>query len=222
MRLLIIEDNIDSLISMKKILEKENFCVDIADNGIEGEEKAYINNYDLILLDLRIKDKDGKDIIKYLREENISSPIIVISAHQEVRESLDLGADDYICKPFDFEVLIARINAVIRRSYGKSTPKINIGNLAIDTKLKKVTFENKKIELTSKEYSIFEHLALNHPRIVSSEEIQEHIYDEHFDLFSSVLRVHITKLRKKLKSITGTDILINIRGKGYSLREINF
>lgn len=222
MRLLIIEDNIDSLISMKKILEKENFCVDIADNGIEGEEKAYINNYDLILLDLRLKDKDGKDIIKYLREENISSPIIVISAHQEVRESLDLGADDYICKPFDFEVLIARINAVIRRSYGKSTPKINIGNLAIDTKLKKVTFENKKIELTSKEYSIFEHLALNHPRIVSSEEIQEHIYDEHFDLFSSVLRVHITKLRKKLKSITGTDILINIRGKGYSLREINF
>ena len=221
MRLLLIEDNIDSLTSMKKILEKENFCVDIADNGIEGEEKAYINNYDLILLDLKLQDKDGKDIIKYLREESISSPIIVISAHQEVREVLDLGADDYICKPFEFEVLIARINAVIRRSYGKSIPLINIGKLSIDTKLKKVSFDNKKIELTSKEYSIFEHLVLNHPRIVSSEEIQEHIYDEHFDLFSSVLRVHITKLRKKLKSITGMDILINVRGKGYTLREIN-
>lgn len=221
MRLLIIEDNADFLASMKKILEKENFCVDIADNGIEGEEKAYINDYDLILLDLKLPDKDGKDIIKYLREESISSPIIVISAHQEVREALDLGADDYICKPFQFDVLISRINAVIRRSYGKSTPKIDIGNLSIDTKLKRVSYNNKKIELTSKEYSIFEQLALNYPRIVSSEEIQEHIYDEHFDLFSSVLRVHITKLRKKLKNITGTDILINVRGKGYSLREIN-
>ena len=221
MRLLVIEDNTELLESIRKVLEKDCFCVDVADNGIEGEEKAYINDYDLILLDLKLPDKDGKEIIKYLREEAIVVPIIVISGHNQVREVLDLGADDYVCKPFHFDELISRINAVIRRSYGKSTPKIDIGNVSVDTKLKRVTFNNTKVDLTSKEYSIFEHLALNYPRVVSSEEILEHIYDENFDMFSSVLRVHITKLRKKLKNTIGTDILVNIRGKGYTLREIN-
>ncbi len=224
MRLLIIEDNVTILDYMKIELEKKGFCVDIAITGGVGEEKAYINEYDLILLDLKLPDKDGNQIVKYLRDENISTPIIIISGCYDTENILscfNLGADDYIKKPFQIEELIARINAVIRRSCGKSTPVINIGNLLIDTRLREVKYKNKKIKLTSKEYDILEYLSLKYPLVISSEELLEHVYDEHFDIFSSVLRVHITKLRKKIKNITGVDVLVNIRGKGYAVREIS-
>lgn len=224
MRLLIIEDNVAILEYMKIELEKNGFCVDISTTGGVGEEKAYINDYDLILLDLKLPDKDGNEIIKYLREENINTPIIIISGCSDTKDilnSFNLGADDYIKKPFQIEELIARINAVIRRSCGKATPTVNIGNLLIDTRLREVKYLNKKIDLTSKEYEILEYLGLKYPLVISSEELLEHVYDEHFDIFSSVLRVHITKLRKKIKGITRADILVNIRGKGYALKEIN-
>lgn len=224
MRLLIIEDNIEVLKNMKTELEKNGFSVDVSNSGVEGEEKAYINEYDLILLDLKLKDKNGIEIIKYLREENILSPVIIISGccdSEEIVESLKLGADDYIRKPFELEELIARVNAVIRRTYGKASSNIIIGDMSIDTIIRKVTFNGNGVKLTSKEYDILEYLAIRHPAVISSEELLEHIYNEHVDMFSSVLRVHITKLRKKIKNITGTDILVNMRGKGYSLNEIN-
>lgn len=222
MRLLIIEDNVSILEYMKSELEKNGFCIDIATTGGVGEEKAYINDYDLILLDLKLPDKNGNDIIEYLRNENINTPIIIISGCYDTKDilrSFNLGADDYIKKPFQIEELIARINAVIRRSCGKATSTISIGKLLIDTRIREVRYHNKKIDLTSKEYDILEYLSLKYPLVISSEELLEHVYDEHFDIFSSVLRVHITKLRKKIKNITGDDILVNIRGKGYALKE---
>ena len=220
MRLLIIEDNLDVLLSMKIGLENHGFCVDVADNGIEGEEKAYINEYDLILIDITLPDKNGIDIVKYLRGENVDVPIIIISGcnnHDIIINSFNLGIDDYITKPFLIEELVARVQAVIRRVNGKVNPNIIIGKFNINTVLKKVTYKNKNIDLTSKEYDILEYLAIKYPAIISSEELLEHIYDESFDSFSSVLRVHIAKLRKKIKNISGIDILNNVRGKGYSL-----
>ncbi|KRU27553.1 response regulator transcription factor [Clostridium botulinum] len=220
MRLLIIEDNIELANSMKMGLEKMGFHIDVSNTGSDGEEKASINEYDVILLDLNLPDIDGIEILNYLRSESIETPVIIVTARDEVEQlafGLDNGADDYIIKPFKLLELRARIHAIIRRFHGRTNPIINIGNLQLNPITRTVEIENKPITLASKEFDILEYICYRHPAVVSSEEIAEHIYDENFDPFSSVLRVHIARLKKKLSNASGKEILINIRGKGYVL-----
>ena len=220
MRLLIIEDTKELADSMKAGLEKARFYIDVSYNGLEGEEKAYTNGYDAILLDLNQPDKDGIDILKFLRSEHIDTPVVIITARDEIEEralGLDLGADDYLTKPFQLLELRARVQAVIRRFHGRSNPVIEIGGLSIHSASRTAAWQGKAIPLAAKEFDILEYIAQRHPAIVSSEEIVEHVYDENFDPFSTVLRVHLTKLRKKLTEASGRDILITTRGKGYSL-----
>lgn len=220
MRLLIIEDNIKLANCMKNGLEKSGFCIDVANNGIDGEILTFINMYDCILLDLNLPDKDGIDILKYLRKKNIESPIIIISARDEIEErafGLDLGADDYITKPFELLELRARVQAVIRRFNGRSNPEIIINSLVINPASRTVIISDKKVNLAIKEFDILEYIAEKYPNVVSSEEIAEHIYDETFNPFSSVLRVHVAKLRKKLLAAVGYEVMITMRGKGYRL-----
>lgn len=220
MRLLVIEDNKELALSIKAGLEKNGFYIDVSYTGMEGEEKAYTNGYDSILLDLNLPDKDGIEILKFLRSEHIETPVIIITARDEIEEralGLDLGADDYLTKPFQLLELRARVQAVIRRFQGRSNPIIEVGNLTIRPAARVALWENKPIPLSTKEFDILEYIAGCHPAIVSSEEIVEHVYDETFDPFSSVLRVHLTKLRKKLNDISGKELLITTRGKGYSL-----
>ncbi|EKS4342133.1 response regulator transcription factor [Clostridium sp. CTA-1] len=220
MRLLIIEDNIELANSMKMGLEKMGFHIDVSNTGSDGEEKASINEYDVILLDLNLPDIDGIEILNYLRSESIETPVIIVTARDEVEQlafGLDNGADDYITKPFKLLELRARIHAIIRRFHGRTNPIINIGNLQLNPITRTVEIENKPVALASKEFDILEYICYRHPAVVSSEEIAEHIYDENFDPFSSVLRVHIARLKKKLSNASGKEILINIRGKGYVL-----
>ncbi|MGO5066626.1 response regulator transcription factor [Clostridium sporogenes] len=220
MRLLIIEDNIELSNSMKIGLEKMGFHIDVSNTGSDGEEKASVNEYDVILLDLNLPDIDGIEILNYLRGESIETPVIIITARDEVEQlafGLDNGADDYITKPFKLLELRARIHAVIRRFHGRTNPIINIGKLQLNPITRTVEIENKLVALASKEFDILEYICYRHPAVVSSEEIVEHIYDENFDPFSSVLRVHIARLKKKLSNTSGKEILINIRGKGYVL-----
>ncbi|APQ95124.1 DNA-binding response regulator [Clostridium botulinum] len=220
MRLLIIEDNIELANSMKMGLEKMGFHIDVSNTGSDGEEKASINEYDVILLDLNLPDIDGIEILNYLRNESIETPVIIVTARDEVEQlafGLDNGADDYITKPFKLLELRARIHAVIRRFHGRTNPIMNIGPLQLNPITRTVEIENKPVALASKEFDILEYICYRHPAVVSSEEIAEHIYDENFDPFSSVLRVHIARLKKKLSNSSGKEILINIRGKGYVL-----
>ncbi|ACA45494.1 response regulator transcription factor [Clostridium botulinum] len=220
MRLLIIEDNIELANSMKMGLEKMGFHIDVSNTGSDGEEKASINEYDVILLDLNLPDIDGIEILNYLRSESIETPVIIVTARDEVEQlafGLDNGADDYITKPFKLLELRARIHAIIRRFHGRTNPIINIGKLQLNPITRTVEIENKPVALASKEFDILEYICYRHPAVVSSEEIAEHIYDENFDPFSSVLRVHIARLKKKLSNASGKEILINIRGKGYVL-----
>ncbi|KOR23846.1 response regulator transcription factor [Clostridium sp. FAM 1755] len=220
MRLLIIEDNIELSNSMKIGLEKMGFHIDVSNTGSDGEEKASVNEYDVILLDLNLPDIDGIEILNYLRGESIETPVIIITARDEVEQlafGLDNGADDYITKPFKLLELRARIHAVIRRFHGRTNPIINIGKLQLNPITRTVEIENKLVALASKEFDILEYICYRHPAVVSSEEIVEHIYDENFDPFSSVLRVHIARLKKKLSNTSEKEILINIRGKGYVL-----
>lgn len=218
MRVLIIEDHKELSDSVREHLLIENYQVDVAYEGIIGEEKAFVNEYDVILLDLNLPDKDGIDILKFLRSEGIETPIVIMTARDALDErtmGLDSGADDYIGKPFQLKELSARMRAVIRRYYGRSQPLITIGSLSINPASRQARWNQDLIPLNVKEFDILEYLAMRHPSVVSSEEIAEHIYDEDFDPFSSILRVHFTRLRKKLEKTCGKDILVNIRGKGY-------
>jgi DNA-binding response OmpR family regulator len=220
MRLLIIEDNAELSNSMKKGLEKAGFHVDASLTGEEGEEMAFVNGYDAILLDLNLPDKDGIDILRFLRGAKVDVPVIVISARDEIEEralGLDLGADDYLPKPFQLLELSARVRAVIRRFHGRTNPLITINSLVIDPSGRTVKFNGIEVELAAKEFDILEYIATRHPAVVSSEEIAEHVYNDDYNPFSNVLRVHLTRLRKKLMLAAGCDILRTTRGKGYSL-----
>lgn len=220
MRLLIIEDNVELANSMKKGLEKINFQVDISYFGEDGEEKATVNEYDVILLDLNLPDVDGIEVLKYLREKNVSTPIIIITARDQVSDlaiGLDNGADDYITKPFKLLEVRARIHAVIRRFHGRTNPIISIGKLELNPINRTVHIDGNEVILAIKEFDILEYICFKYPAVVSSEEIVEHVYDENFDPFSSVLRVHISRLKNKVNTAYGKDILLNVRGKGYCL-----
>lgn len=222
MRILIIEDNRELALSVQKGLEREKFVVDLALSGLAGEEKAYVNTYDAILLDLNLPDKDGLSILNFLRNSNIDSPIIIITARDEIEErakGLDFGADDYLVKPFELLELVARIRAVIRRFHGRSSPHIKIGQLTIDPVKRFVSYSGKEVILKPKEFDILLCIAQSYPAVVSTEEIAEHVYDENFDPFSSVLRVHLARLKKQLAQVSDKELLKTIRAKGYQLCE---
>lgn len=220
MRLLIIEDDKQLAGEMRIGLERQGFTVDIANTGLEGEEKACVTDYDAVLLDLNLPDKDGMDILVFLRNSGRNMPVLIVSARETVKDraaGLDLGADDYIAKPFDFIELTSRIRAVVRRFYGRTDPRITIGSLCIDPAARAALWERNAIPLSAKEFDILLYLAERYPEVVSGEEIIEHTYDEEFDLFSSVLRVHISNLRKKLQAAGGQNLLMTVKGKGYRL-----
>ena len=218
MRVLVVEDNRELALSVKKGLEQENISVDVAYDGESGEEKAFINSYDGILLDLNLPKKDGLSVLQSLRAEEVESPVIIITARDEIEErakGLDFGADDYLVKPFELLELKARIRAVIRRYHGRALPQISIGALKIDPLGRRVSYQKTEVVLKPKEFDILLCIAQRHPAVVSSEEISEHVYD--FDPFSSVLRVHLARLKKKLAEAAEKEVLKTIRAKGYQL-----
>ena len=220
MRVLVVEDNRELVLSVKKGLEQENISVDVAYDGESGEEKAFINSYDGILLDLNLPKKDGLSVLQSLRAEEVESPVIIITARDEIEErakGLDFGADDYLVKTFELLELKARIRAVIRRYHGRALPQISIGALKIDPLGRRVSYQKTEVVLKPKEFDILLCIAQRHPAVVSSEEISEHVYDEDFDPFSSVLRVHLARLKKKLAEAAEKEVLKTIRAKGYQL-----
>lgn len=221
MRLLIIEDQVALATLMKQRLEEYGYACDVAYNGCEGEWKGSITLYDAILLDLNMPDMDGFEVLKSWRTQNIETPVLIVSARNEVAQriqGLSLGSDDYIVKPFEFDELHARIQAVIRRYHGRVNPEITIGHLTIHPSTRQVYIDETMILLSAKEFDILEYIALKHPHFVSSEEIVDHVYNEAYDPFSSVIRVHLANIRKKLM-VQGTSLLQNSKGKGYYLCE---
>lgn len=220
MRVLMIEDSIELANTVKAGLERENISVDVAYTGLTGEEKAFVNQYDAILLDLNLPDKDGLDILSFLRGAQVETPIIIITARDEIQErakGLDFGADDYLVKPFELLELNARLRAIIRRFHGRTTPQITIGDLVVNPICRQVAYGGELIALKPKEFDILLCIAENYPAIVPVVKIAELVYDEDFDPFSSVLRVHMARLKKKLADAAGKELLKNIRTKGYQI-----
>lgn len=219
MRLLIIEDEIGILEALQKGLRKEGYAVDIVSDGYEAMEYLELNNYDLVVLDINLPGIDGFSILSHLRKKKVDTRVIIISANREIEDrikGLDLGANDYLVKPFDFQELKARIRSLLRRKFVSTPNTLQEAGIEINLSTLKVTYEGQNIPLTLKEYGILKYLVENKGRVVSSEELFEHIWDEHSDPFSKVIRVHIYSLRKKLTQVTGKDrIITTLKGVGY-------
>lgn len=222
MRLLIVEDEISILEALQKGLKKDGYAVDIAPAGDEAIELLSFNTYDLIVLDINLPGVDGFSILKDLRKNNPDTRVIIVSANREIEDrikGLDLGANDYLVKPFDFQELKARIRSLLRREFVSKPNILKEDGLELNLSTLKISYDGKDIPLTLKEYSILKYLLQNKGRAVSSEELFNHVWDDHADPFTKVIRVHIYSLRKKLISATGKDdIITTLKGVGYLFR----
>ena len=190
MRILVIEDEKRLAAILKKGLEESGFVVDVALDGEDGLFMAETYPYDAVLLDILLPKVDGLIVLKTLRAKRIGVPVLMLTAKGELEDrvrGLNLGADDYLIKPFDFSELLARLNTVIRRSMGKASSVIVIDDLPLDMNAKTVTRSGKEINLSAKEYNLLEYLALNSGRVIGRTELTEHLYDTEFDLDSEVV-----------------------------------
>ena len=223
MRLLLIEDEEDLINTLSRGLRKVGYAVDTATDGRDGLDLFYMNEYDLIILDLNLPSMDGLEILSKIREENQDCKILILSArsnYEQRIEGLDRGADDYLVKPFDFGELNARIRNLLRRSFTKQSSKLKYENIIIDMTKRTVYGENNEnIDIRPKEFAILEYLIINRGRVISAEELIEHIWDNDESMFSNVIKVHLSNLRKKLSQHCKEEIILNVRGVGYTINE---
>jgi DNA-binding response OmpR family regulator len=222
MRILIVEDEEKLAKSLKKALEAEAYAVDVANNGEEGFEAGLVEDYDVVVLDLGLPDTDGISVCHKWREEGRKMPVIMLTARDTTKEKvlgLDSGADDYLIKPFELEELLARIRSLVRRKSGEIKNVFEIGDLSLDTGKKLVMREGKEVVLTAKEYSLLEYLMVNKDRVVSKEEILQHVWDMNTDPFTNVVDVYIGYLRSKIdKPFANKESLIKtLKGMGYKI-----
>ena len=216
MKLLIIEDEKDLIIPVKRFLEKNNLVVDTALDGIKALDLIRTSHYDCVLLDLNLPEIDGLTIAKKMREESNETPIIMVTARSQVYDKLegfDSGADDYVTKPFELKELLARIRAVIKRSSLNKSKMLEVGNVKLYPDSNRALVGNKKFELSNKETAIFEYLIRNKGKIVSTEELLEHVWDSEIDFFTDTVKTHIKTLRKKIDP--QKNIIKTVKGKGY-------
>ena len=221
MRLLVVEDDLDLQKNIKEHLEAANYLVDVASDGEDGLFQGVECPYDAAIIDVGLPKIDGISLIKSLRVQNISFPILILTARnswQDKVAGLDAGADDYLTKPFHVQELVARLNALIRRSAGKASPIIENGPLTINTTSMVVEVNKSIIKLSSSEYKLLEYLMLHLGEVKSKSTLTEHIYDQDFDLDSNVIEVFIRRLRKKLDPNSEFNFIETLRGQGYKLK----
>lgn len=223
MKLLVVEDEHLLNAVITKGLKKCGYAVDSAFDGEEALELYEINAYDLIVLDLNLPEIDGIEVLRTIRNEDHEIKIIILSARSEVEDKitgLDMGANDYLVKPFDFHELEARIRNLLRRSFVQQNTSLTCGPITVDTAKRLVTADNTPVDLTKKEYAMLEYLLHHKEKVVSIEEMIEHIWDSEADLFSNSYKFHIHSLRKKLSAVLGeNDLIRNIRGQGYIISD---
>jgi len=214
MKILIIEDDEAILSLLKRGLEEEGMIIDTATNGEDGEYLAKINHYDIIILDWMLPQKSGIEVLESLREENIKTPVLMLTAKDETEnkvEGLNIGADDYLTKPFNFDELIARLNAIYRRSVLKGSNKITIKDIEIDLDAKLVRKNGEIVNLTAKEFEFLEFLVANRGKLVSIDMLENQLWSNEEFVNSNVIQVIIYRLRNKL----GKDFIKSKRGMGY-------
>jgi DNA-binding response OmpR family regulator len=220
MRLLVVEDYRPLQRSLTKGLSEAGFAVDTTGDGEEGLWYASSNDYDVIILDLMLPGMDGLTILKNLRAKGKKSHILVLTAKDTLQDrvtGLDLGADDYLVKPFAFEELLARIRALLRRSYRQKNPRIKIKDMRIDLTTQRVWRGREEIQLTPRQYALLEYLAMRQGQTVSRTDIWEHVYEFKSTASSNVVDVYVGYLRNKIEQPGKPPLIHTVRGRGYTL-----
>lgn len=222
MRILLIEDDAATAQSIQLSLKLEKYIIDVAKLGEEGLEIGKMYDYDLIILDIMLPDIDGYEVLRRFRDARVDTPILILSGLSEMDDKikgLGIGADDYLTKPFDKRELVARIQAVIRRSKGHSQSLVQVGDLNINLDSQLVTVKGKNVHLTGKEYSILELLALRLGTTLTKEVFLNHLYGGIDEPEAKIIDVFVCKLRKKIANATeGANYIETIWGRGYVLR----
>jgi DNA-binding response OmpR family regulator len=220
MHVLVIEDYPPLQQSLTKGLREAGFAVDSTRDGREGLWYAMGNEYDVIILDLMLPGMEGLEILKEIRSKGRKVHVLILTAKDTVKDrvtGLDLGADDYLVKPFAFEELIARVRALVRRSYLQKNPHIKINDLRIDLTTQRLWRGREEIQLTPREYALLEYLAIRAGQMVSRSEIWEHVYEFNSSASSNVVDVYIGYLRKKIERPDKPALIHTVRGRGYRL-----
>ena len=220
MRLLLIEDDRKAARLLAKGLQEEGFVVDVAPTGEDGEEKAAVNEYDLIVLDWLLPGKDGLAVCRALRERRSSIPILMLTARDSVADrvsGLSTGADDYLTKPFAFAELLARIRALLRRSRVAQPAVLRVADLTLDPATRRVTRGDGPVMLTPREYAILEALMRNAGEVVSRTRLTERVWDDASEVLDNLLDVHVSHLRNKIDHGASVPLIHTIRGVGYRL-----
>jgi DNA-binding response OmpR family regulator len=221
MRVLVVEDERRLAGIIKRGLIEEGYAVDIAFDGEDAQFMAETTSYDVITLDIMLPKKDGISVCKDLRAKKINTPILMLTARDSVEDrvkGLDSGADDYLIKPFAFNELLARVRALLRRESLSKNPKIQVGDLLLDTLSREVWRGDRKIDLTTKEYSILEYF-MSHPNMVITRTmLEENGWDYEYDNISNIIDVYIRRLRRKIDGDTDDSLIQTVRGAGYRLK----
>lgn len=221
MRVLVIEDEKQLLKIIGERLKEEGYATDLVRDGIEGLHFAESLDYDCIILDIMLPSMDGFSVLRKLRARKINTPILILTAKDTIKDKvsgLDLGADDYITKPFSFEELIARVRAMLRRKSSEKETVLFISDLTLDLITREVSRGNHLIELTSKEFAILEYLLRNKGRVLTKSQIANHVWNYEFEYKSNIVEVYVRYLRKKLEDNFENKLIHTVSGVGYVIK----
>lgn len=216
MKILVVEDEPRLGEQMVEALEQTGWVPELSQDGIDALYRATSEEWDVIVLDLGLPKLDGLTVLKGIRDENINTPVVILSARDTLTqrvEGLNAGADDYLTKPFEMVELTARIRAQLRRASGNASPVMQIGNLSLDTRTSKVMWQGQAISLTALEYKVVAYFMHNPEKVISRTELVEHIYKQDFDRDSNTIEVFIGRIRKKI----APKVIRTVRGLGYQL-----
>ncbi|MBF9000690.1 MULTISPECIES: response regulator transcription factor [Vibrio] len=216
MKILVVEDDVRLSEQIIQTLEGNDWVPELSQDGIDALYRATSEEWDVIVLDLGLPKLDGLTVLKSIRDENINTPVVILSARDNLTqrvEGLNAGADDYLTKPFEMMELIARIRAQLRRASGNASPVLQVGALSLDTRSSKVSWQGQPISLTALEYKVIAYFMHNPDKVISRTELVEHIYKQDFDRDSNTIEVFIGRLRKKL----APNVIKTVRGLGYQL-----
>jgi len=220
MRILLVEDDKKVASFVERGLREDGYSVDVAHDGIDGSLKAHVHDYDLLILDVMLPGRTGYDILRELRREQSSVPVLLLTARdatEDIVRGLDAGADDYLAKPFSFDVLLARVRALVRRGGARRMERLRYEDVEMDRIQHTAHRRGRDLKLTAKEFQLLEHFLLHPEEVVRRTHLLEKVWDLHFDPMSNVVDVHVAKLRQKLRAGEDTPLIHTVRGVGYVL-----